>query len=66
MALMEQVPPLAIKVPGETKPLFGVSLIILAVFFFACLELSAKLASGYMPPVAAVPQPGLPENMSWR
>lgn len=54
MAVSEQVSPPAVKAPGETKPLLGVSLIILAVFFFGCLELSAKLASGYMPPVQAV------------
>lgn len=34
--------------------MLGVGLILIAVFFFGCLELSAKLASGYMPPVQAV------------
>ncbi len=32
----------------------GIGCVILAVFFFACLEMSAKLASDYMPPMQAV------------
>jgi len=54
MALSEQIPAPAPLAAGEGKALLGISLVILAVFFFACLELSAKLASAYMPPVQAV------------
>ncbi len=39
---------------GESRVFLGIALIFVAVFFFGCLELSAKLASNYMPPMQAV------------